>query len=61
MMAGMVALNLAAMAQTKPVPGTGGDKYVSYEERNGNESIVYFTRNLSAEGLIKAYEHLREY
>ena len=58
MMAGMMALNLAAMAQTKPVPGTGGDKYVPYEERIGNESVVYFTRDLSAEGLIKAYEQV---
>ena len=58
MMTGMMALSFAAMAQTKPVPGTGGDKYVPYEERNGNESIVYFTRDLSAEGLIKAYEQV---
>ena len=58
MMAGMTALGLAAMAQTKPVPGTGGDKYVPYEGRIGNESVVYFTRNLSAEGLIKAYEQV---
>ena len=31
---------------------------VPYEERTGNESIVYFTRNLSPEGLIKAYEQV---
>ena len=31
-------------------------KYVPYEERKGNESIVYFTRDLSPEGLKKAYE-----
>ena len=37
-------------------PGCNGDVYVPYEERSGNESIVYFTRELSAEGLIKAYE-----
>ena len=41
-----------------PVPGTDGNKYVAYEERTGNESVVYFTRNLSAEGLIKAYEQV---
>lgn len=35
--------------------GTGGDRYVPYEERAGNESIVYFTRDLSAEGLKKLY------
>ena len=44
------------MAQ--PVPGKDGDKYVPYEQRTGNESIVYFTRNLSAEGLIRAYEQV---
>ena len=36
-------------------PGTGGDRYIPYEERSGNESIVYFTRDLSAEGLRKIY------
>ena len=40
------------------MPGTDGNKYVAYEERTGNESVVYFTRNLSAEGLIKAYEQV---
>ena len=38
------------------VPGTGGNVYTPYEERRGNESIVYFTRELSAEGLRKVYE-----
>ena len=33
-----------------------GTKYVPYNERTGNESIVYFTRDLSPEGLKKAYE-----
>ena len=47
------------MAQEeKAVPGTDGNKYVPYEERTGNESIVYFTRNLSTEGLMKAYEQV---
>ena len=46
------------MAQQKPVPGNDGNKYVPYEQRKGNESIVYFTRNLSPEGLIKAYEQV---
>ena len=31
---------------------------MSYDQRTGNESVVYFTRNLSAEGLIKAYEQV---
>ncbi|MBE6723800.1 MAG: DUF362 domain-containing protein [Ruminococcaceae bacterium] len=38
------------------VPGKGGNRYVPYEERVGNESIVYFTRELSPEGLEKIYE-----
>lgn len=37
---------------------TDGDRYVPYEERTGNESIVYFTRDLSAEGLKKIYERV---
>ena len=35
---------------------TDGSRYVPYEERTGNESIVYFTRDLSPEGLRKIYE-----
>ena len=42
----------------KIVPGTGGRRYVPYEERKGNESIVYFTRDLSAEGLIRIYDQV---
>jgi hypothetical protein len=42
----------------KPVPGTGGDVYVPYNKRSGNESIVYFTRDLSARGLLKAYDKI---
>ncbi|MBO7119111.1 MAG: DUF362 domain-containing protein [Bacteroidaceae bacterium] len=44
----------------KPTAGTGGKKYVPYEKRTGNESIVYFTRKLSAEGLINAYKQVCE-
>ena len=39
-------------------PGTGGNIYVPYEERAGNESIVYFTRDLSAQGFARAYEQV---
>ena len=35
---------------------TDGRKYVPYSERTGNESIVYFTRDLSPAGLKKIYE-----
>lgn len=47
------------MAEEKKA-GIGGDHYVSYEERTGNESIVYFTRDLSAEGLVRMYERIKE-
>ena len=58
MIAALSAIGTAAMAQSAPQPGKDGNKYVPYEERTGNESIVYFTRNLSPEGLIKAYEQV---
>ncbi len=35
-----------------------GTRYVPYEERTGAESIVYFTRDLSPEGLIAIYRKL---
>lgn len=35
--------------------GTGGERLTPYEERTGEESVVYFTRDLSAEGLKKIY------
>ena len=37
-----------------------GTKYIPYEERSGKESIVYFTRDLSANGLKKVYEKINE-
>ncbi|MBQ7559171.1 MAG: DUF362 domain-containing protein [Synergistaceae bacterium] len=43
------------------VPGKDGDKYVPYEKRCGNESIVYFTRDLSAEGLRKIYSKINQH
>ena len=43
------------MSEMKAAPGMGGERYVPYEERTGNESIVYFTRDLSAAGLKKLY------
>ena len=38
------------------IPVTDGSRYIPYEMRSGNESIVYFTRDLSAEGLLKVYD-----
>ena len=46
------------MMGKKIVPGTGGDKLVAYEKRSGDESVVYFTRDLSAEGLKKIYDKI---
>lgn len=38
--------------------GTGGDRYIPYEDRTGDESVVYFTRDLSADGLKKIYDRI---
>ncbi len=48
------------MSEKRKVPGTGGDHYVPYEERTGGESVVFFTRDLSARGLVKIYERIQE-
>lgn len=42
----------------KPLPGTDGDKYIPYSERKGDESTVYFTRDLSANGLLRIFDRL---
>ena len=39
--------------------GTVGDRYVPYVERTGNESIVYFTRDLSPEGISRIYDRVK--
>lgn len=49
------------MSNQKPIPGTNGNHYVPYNERSGKESIVYFTRDLSAKGLLKVYNHIQEH
>ena len=46
------------MTTQKPVPGTGGDHYIPYAQRSGAESVVYFTRDLSAEGLLKIFKRI---
>lgn len=46
------------MTKQKPLPGEGGNRYIPYEERTGEKSIVYFTRDLSAEGLHKIYRYV---
>jgi len=42
----------------KPIAGTGGDRYIPYDQRTGAESKVYFTRDLSADGLEKIYQRI---
>ena len=39
---------------------TDGDKYIPFAQRTGPESIVYFTKDLSAEGLEKIYKKVKE-
>ena len=46
------------MSIHNPVPGTGGDRYVPYEERTGDSSVVFFTRDLSEAGLLKIYDRV---
>ena len=38
----------------------GGEKYIEFDQRNSDESIVYFTRDLSPKGLKKIYERVNE-
>ena len=46
------------MRNRNPIPGRGGNRYVPYDERDGGESVVFFTRNLSEEGLKKIYDRV---
>lgn len=41
-------------------PGTDSNRYIPYNNRTGEESTVYFTRDLSAEGLRKIFERVNE-
>ena len=43
-----------------PIPGEGGDRYIPMEQRTGAASVVYFTRDLSAEGLQRLYQRVNE-
>lgn len=43
----------------KTTAGAGGQNYIPYAERSGPESVVYFTRDLSPEGLKKVYERVK--
>ena len=44
------------MSVTKVVPGKDGNKYIPFEKRIGESSVVFFTRDLSEEGLKKVYD-----
>ncbi|MBE7008699.1 MAG: DUF362 domain-containing protein [Ruminococcaceae bacterium] len=46
------------MRITNPIPGKGGSRYVPYDERGGESSVVFFTRDLSEEGLKKIYDRV---
>lgn len=40
------------------LPGIDGDKYIPYENRSGEESTVFFTGDLSAEGLTRIFDRV---
>ncbi len=46
------------MSSQKPVPGTGGERYIPYNERTGECSLVYFTRDLSSDGLRNIFSRV---
>ena len=46
------------MRTDKPVPGKDGNRYIPFEDRTGDASVVYFTRDLSEEGLKKIYDRV---
>ena len=37
-----------------------GEIFIPYEKRTGSESVVYFTRDLSAQGLEKIYKKVNQ-
>ena len=46
------------MSTTKPIPGKDGNKYVPYDARTGESSVVFFTRDLSEAGMQKIYDRV---
>ncbi len=40
------------------IPGTGGERYIPYSDRTGEESTVYFTSDLSADGLEAIFDRV---
>ena len=43
---------------SKPVPGKNGNRYIPFEARTGDSSVVYFTRDLSEEGMKKIFDRV---
>ena len=46
------------MSMTKPVAGKDGNRYIPFEKRTGDSSTVFFTRDLSEEGLKKVFDKI---
>ena len=46
------------MSANFPVPGSDGKKYIPFDQRTGESSVVFFTRDLSEEGLKKIYDRV---
>ena len=44
------------MSMHNPIPGKDGNRYVPFAARTGERSVVFFTRDLSEEGLKKIYD-----
>ena len=44
----------------KPIAGKDGNIYLEYKDRTGDESVVYFTKDLSPEGLRKIYAKVND-
>ena len=45
----------------KPTAGTNGNVYIPFDQRNGDTSTVWFTRDLSADGLEKIFERIKDH
>ncbi len=46
------------MNKNHPLPGKDGNKYIPFEKRSGERSVVFFTRDLSEKGLVKIYDRV---
>ena len=50
---------VSAATNKKAVAGTGGNQYVPYAQRKSPAAFVYFTRDLSANGLVKIFDRVK--